>query len=70
MLSKIISEYKKLIPCDWEPEDSQLALSQKLIEFSNANHYSISTNFTASYMESKTRFEQEGLSKYFRRCFF
>ncbi len=52
MLSKIISEYKKLIPCDWEPEDSQLALSQKLIEFSNANHYSISTNFTASYMES------------------
>ena len=52
MLSRIISEYKKLIPCNWEPENSQLALGQKLIEFSNANHFQISTSFVASYVEA------------------
>ena len=52
MLSRIISEYKKLIPCNWEPENSQLALGQKLIEFSNANRYQISTSFVASYIEA------------------
>ena len=52
MLSRIISEYKKLIPCNWEPENSQLALGQKLIEFSNANRYQISTSFVASYVEA------------------
>lgn len=52
MLSRIISEYKKLIPCNWEPENSQLALGQELIEFSNTNHYPISTNFVASYVEA------------------
>lgn len=52
MLSRIISEYKKLIPCDWEPEDSQLTMGQKLIEFANSNHYAISTNYAASYVEA------------------
>ena len=52
MLLRIISEYKKLIPCDWEPEDSQLTMGQKLIEFANTNNYAISTNYAASYVEA------------------
>lgn len=52
MLSRIISEFKKLIPCNWEPDNNQLALGQELIEFSNTNNYPISIDFAASYVEA------------------
>lgn len=48
----IVTAFKELIACDWNPTSEQVTITSELISFSQQNNYVISTDFKASFIEA------------------
>lgn len=52
MKTKIIDEFRKYLPIDWEPTDNQVNDLEKLVEYANANAYVIEDDVESIFIEA------------------
>lgn len=52
MLNKIIAAFKNFLPCYWEPNDEQIVVLEKLINYANKNNFGISDNYEENFIEA------------------
>ncbi len=52
MKNTIINEFKRQLPCDWEPTPEQLEVLERLCEYAGEKDYSINGHFDTSFFEA------------------
>ncbi len=52
MKTQIIKKYKGFLPCEWEPTTEQIAVLERLIDFSKNENYKINPDYESVFIES------------------
>lgn len=52
MMEQIIKSFQQYLPCEWNPQEEQIEILNKLVDYANANKYSLSQDYESSFVEA------------------